>query len=124
MGSGKDLAHWISAGIAVAMAALFFCDFAGAQQYNEKLFEGMKYRLVGPHRGGRSITAVGVVSEPNTYYFGAVSGGVWKTTNRGMDIDFDPSNPHILFAALWEARPTPWSLTSGGPGRGEEVDRA
>src|SRR5206468_554624 len=35
-----------------------------------------------------------------------------------IDLVFDPNNPHILFAALWEAQRTPWSLTSGGPGSG------
>jgi len=55
-----------------------------AQNYDEKLFNGLKYRLIGPYRGGRALTAVGVPSEPHTYYFGAVAGGVWKTTNGGM----------------------------------------
>jgi len=44
--------------------------------------DGLKYRLVGPFRGGRAtgVTGVtGVISEPNTYYFGAATGGLWKT---------------------------------------------
>src|SRR5262245_18354607 len=56
----------------------------GAESYPDALFKGRNYRLIGPWRGGRSLTAVGVPSEPNTYYFGAVGGGVWKTTNGGM----------------------------------------
>ena len=36
----------------------------------------------------------------------------------GIDIVFDPQNSHMLFAAMWEAGRTPWSLTSGGPGSG------
>jgi photosystem II stability/assembly factor-like uncharacterized protein len=209
-----------------------------AESYPDALFKGMKYRLIGPWRGGRALTAVGVPSEPNTYYFGAVAGGVWKTTNGGMswtplfdkeavssigsvavsdsdpsilyvgtgeacirgnishgdgvyksvdagktwkniglkdtrhigrvlihprnpdiayvaalghaygvnaergvfrttdggktwekvlykdektgaiDLALDPKNPGVLFAVLWEAGRTPWSLTSGGPGSG------
>jgi photosystem II stability/assembly factor-like uncharacterized protein len=201
-------------------------------------FKGMKYRLVGPFRGGRSLTASGVAGDPNTYYFGSTGGGVWKSTNGamtwspvfdkqtvsaigslaiapsdpnivyagtgeacirgnishgdgiyktadggktwkdvglrdsraigkvivdpknadvvfvaalghpfgpnaergifrttdggktwekvlykdentgGIDIAFDPHNSHILFASLWEARRTPWGLSSGGPGSG------
>ena len=46
-------------------------------------FKGMKYRLIGPWRGGRAMAAVGISSDPHTYYLGATGGGVWKTTNGG-----------------------------------------
>lgn len=39
-------------------------------------FKGMKYRLIGPFRGGRSLTAAGIPGDPNTYYFGSTGGGV------------------------------------------------
>jgi photosystem II stability/assembly factor-like uncharacterized protein len=204
----------------------------------EKAFKGMKYRLIGPFRGGRSLTAAGVPGDPTTYYFGGTGGGVWKSADGamtwspvfdnegtsaigslavansnpnvvyvgtgeacirgnishgdgvyktldggktwknvglrdsraigkiiinpanpdivfvaalghpygpnsergifrtsdggktwervlykdentgGVDIAFDPHNPNILFAAMWQARRTPWSLASGGPGSG------
>src|SRR5712692_4152952 len=110
----------LSVGMAAALvAASLLCSLgASAQQYDEKLFDGMKYRLIGPYRGGRSITAVGVPSEPNTYYFGAVSGGVWKTTNGGMtwtplfdkqsvssigSIAVADSDPNIVYAGTGEA---------------------
>ncbi len=47
-------------------------------------WKGMQYRLVGPFRGGRVVAVSGVVGEDNVYYFGAVAGGVWKTTNGGL----------------------------------------
>jgi len=50
----------------------------------EKAFKGMKYRLIGPFRGGRSLTAVGIPGDPTTYYFGATGGGVWKSTDAAM----------------------------------------
>ncbi len=49
----------------------------------EKPLKGMKYRLIGPFRGGRSLTAAGIPGDPTTYYFGATGGGVWKSTDAG-----------------------------------------
>ena len=209
-----------------------------ATRPEEKPFKGMQYRLIGPFRGGRSLTAAGIPGDPTTYYFGATGGGVWKSidgamtwsptfdkegtssigslavansnhnvlyagtgeacirgdishgdgvyrsldggktwknvglrdsraigkvsihpTNPdivfvaalghpygpnsergifrtsdggktwervlykdentgGIDVSFDPRNPNILFAALWEARRTSWNMSSGGPGSG------
>jgi len=43
----------------------------------------MRWRQVGPFRGGRALAIEGVVGEPDTYYFGAVAGGVWKTIDGG-----------------------------------------
>jgi photosystem II stability/assembly factor-like uncharacterized protein len=54
---------------------------AEAAKAEEKPFKGMKYRLIGPFRGGRSLTAAGVPGDPTTYYFGATGGGVWKSTD-------------------------------------------
>ncbi|MCL6259784.1 glycosyl hydrolase [Aquiflexum sp. TKW24L] len=54
-----------------------------SQQYDEKIYEAIQWRNLGPHRGGRSATVAGVASERNTFYFGATGGGVWKTTDGG-----------------------------------------
>jgi len=209
-----------------------------AQTLDDKALKGMKWRQIGPFRGGRALAVTGVAGDPETYYFGAVAGGAWKTQNGGLtwspmtdktgimsigaiavapsdpnivyvgtgescirgnisygdgmyksvdggktwarigledtqhiakivvhpqnpdiiyvaalghaygpnemrgvfrssdggktwqkvlykdaktggiDLVFDPNNPHILFAALWEAQRTPWSLISGGAGSG------
>jgi photosystem II stability/assembly factor-like uncharacterized protein len=50
-----------------------------------KLYEGLKYRLVGPYRGGRVTAVAGVTSQPSTYYFGATGGGVFKTSDGGFN---------------------------------------
>ncbi|MFD2203649.1 WD40/YVTN/BNR-like repeat-containing protein [Shivajiella indica] len=69
----------------VFVLALFFfgLEVAQGQTYEEKLYDAVQWRLVGPHRGGRSATVAGVASERNTFYFGATGGGVWKTTDGG-----------------------------------------
>ncbi len=206
--------------------------------FQAKQFKGLQWRQIGPFRGGRVLAVTGVPGHPRTFYFGAVSGGVWKTTDAGIswqplfqhqkvssigaiavapsdpnvvyvgtgescprgdlsfgdgmyksvdggktwkhiglndtrhiaaiivdpqnpdrvfvaalghvfgpnsergiyrsldggktwqrvlykddntggdDVVFDPQNPHILFAALWQVRRTPWGFSSGGPGSG------
>ena len=49
---------------------------AAANTVDPKTYGGMKWRLIGPFRGGRALSVTGVASQPNTYYFGAVAGGV------------------------------------------------
>lgn len=51
--------------------------------YDESLYAAIKYRNVGPYRGGRSCTVAGVPGDRNTYYFGSAGGGVWKTNDGG-----------------------------------------
>ena len=47
-------------------------------------FKPVKWRSIGPFRGGRSVTATGVVGDVNTYYMGTTGGGVWKTDDLGI----------------------------------------
>ncbi len=51
--------------------------------FQEDLYKGLNYRLVGPFRGGRSAAVTGVPGEPNLFYFGSTGGGIWKTTDGG-----------------------------------------
>src|SRR5689334_14292661 len=50
---------------------------------DEQLYSKLKYRLIGPFRGGRSGAATGSYTNKNTFYFGSTGGGVWKTTDGG-----------------------------------------
>jgi photosystem II stability/assembly factor-like uncharacterized protein len=59
-------------------------DAGDSSKPEDKLFKGMHYRLLGPFRGGRSLTAAGIPGDPTTYYFGATGGGVWKSTDGAM----------------------------------------
>ncbi|MEO8505586.1 MAG: glycosyl hydrolase [Acidobacteriota bacterium] len=51
--------------------------------FDDALFKALKWREVGPFRGGRSAAVEGLASQPLTYYFGSTGGGVWKTTDGG-----------------------------------------
>ena len=50
----------------------------------DSLYHGLKWRNIGPFRGGRSVTSSGVIGQPLTYYMGSTGGGVWKTTDAGI----------------------------------------
>lgn len=52
--------------------------------YDQSLYSGIRWRELGPFRGGRSSTITGVHHNPNLYYFGTVGGGVWRTTDAGQ----------------------------------------
>lgn len=54
-----------------------------AQSTDSPFFNGLRYRLVGPSRGGRVTTVTGVPSQPKTFYMGVASGGLFKTTDSG-----------------------------------------
>src|SRR5580704_8282700 len=82
-----------------------------AQEVSPDLFSGLTWRLIGPFRGGRTIAVSGVPGGSNTFYFGAVDGGIWKTTDAGTvwlpifddepiasigAIEVSPSDPNII----------------------------
>ncbi|HNR74360.1 MAG TPA: glycosyl hydrolase, partial [Cyclobacteriaceae bacterium] len=56
---------------------------AATLTYDEKLYNALEWRSIGPFRGGRSAAVTGVPGKPNLYYFGATGGGVWRTTDAG-----------------------------------------
>lgn len=93
-----------------------FCFWATAQ-FAPNLFNSMKYRMIGPHRGGRTVGAVGVPQQPNVFYIGVNNGGVWKTNDFGRtwkpifddqstgsvgDVAVAPSNPDVVYVASGE----------------------
>lgn len=51
---------------------------------NDSIFHGIKWRNIGPFRGGRSVAASGVIGQPHTYYMGSTGGGIFKTTDAGI----------------------------------------
>ena len=96
----------------------FAPDRIRGQQFDPHLYSGMHWRMIGPFRGGRALTAVGVPGQPSVFYFGAVGGGVWKTTNAGSTwtpifdaepvasigaIAVAPSDPNVIYVGSGEA---------------------
>ncbi len=78
--------------ILLSIAAIFIANIAAAQKDNLSvnhtdsiLFSQVKYRQIGPFRGGRSGTVAGSYKNKNTFFFGATGGGVWKTTDGGSN---------------------------------------
>ena len=73
----------------LTLTALIFSIYTFGQSkkskinYDESLYNSIEYRLIGPFRGGRAGTAVGVLNNPNLYYMGTAGGGVWKTQDAG-----------------------------------------
>src|SRR6201982_4071601 len=87
-------------------------------KYDETLFKGMKWRSIGPYRGGRVLAVSGVPGDPYTYYFGGVAGGVWRTIDGGNTwtplFDKEPissvgaiaiadSNPNVIYVGTGES---------------------
>src|SRR5262249_40925830 len=105
----------------VGAAFLLFAAVAAAlsaQTDDPRLWSALRWRMIGPFRGGRVLTAAGVPGEPERFYFGSVGGGVWRTDNAGRtwrpifdgqpiasigSIALAPSNASILYVGSGEA---------------------
>ena len=100
------------------ISLLLISTFTFAQTISPDLFSGLKWRLIGPFRGGRVVAVAGVPGQPATFYFGSVNGGIWKTTDAGVvwkpifdgqsigsigAIAVAASDPNILYAGTGES---------------------
>src|SRR5580658_6150521 len=83
-----------------------------------QLFSDLKWRMIGPFRGGRAVAVGGVPGAGNTFYFGAVDGGVWKTTDAGTvwnpvfdnqpvasigALEVSIANPNVIYVGTGES---------------------
>ena len=89
-----------------------------AQSVPPELINGLKWRLIGPFRGGRAVAVAGVPGDSTTFYFGSVDGGIWKTTDAGVvwkpifdgqpvasigALAVAPSDPNTIYAGTGES---------------------
>ncbi len=98
----------------------------------------LRYRMIGPFRGGRTKAATGVPGQPNVFYIGACNGGVWKSTDYGRvwtpifddqptgsigAIAVAPSNPNIVYVGSGEGLQRPDLSTGDGIYRSADAGR-
>jgi photosystem II stability/assembly factor-like uncharacterized protein len=91
---------------------------AAAQSVSPELLNGLKWRLIGPFRGGRVVAVAGVPGDSTTFYFGSVNGGIWKTIDAGIvwtpifdgqpvgsigALAVAPSDPKVIYAGTGES---------------------
>ncbi|HXJ38138.1 MAG TPA: hypothetical protein VNH18_02600, partial [Bryobacteraceae bacterium] len=114
----RSLPLLLAAVVVVCVHATGSALRGGAQRFDQKLFGGMHWRMIGPFRAGRSLAVTGVRGQADVYYFGSVNGGVWKTNDAGRTWNpiFDaepvgsigaiavaPSNAHVIYVGSGEA---------------------
>ncbi len=118
------IATLLALGISLCMAFGVIGWTTNAQQSTQAAtsnpLSGLRWRNIGPYRGGRSVAVAGVASQPNTYYFGGVGGGVFKTSDGGVNwepvsdgqgfgtgtvgaIEVSLSDPNVVYVGMGEA---------------------
>src|SRR5579862_3993152 len=115
--------------VLVSIVALCMPHVAVGQQVGPSLYQNMRWRMIGPFRGGRTVAATGVPGQPNVFYIGVNDGGVWKTDDFGLTwaAIFDdqptgsigalavaPSNPDIIYVGSGEGLQRPDLSTGDG----------
>lgn len=113
----------------IFFAPLLFVSFQTFAQIDPSYFNAMRWRSIGPYRGGRTVGASGVAEQPNVFYIGVNNGGVWKTTDYGRTwfpifdsestgsigtVAVAPSNPDVVYVGSGEGLHRPDLSTGNG----------
>jgi photosystem II stability/assembly factor-like uncharacterized protein len=108
---------------------LLIPSFAWAQPISPKLYGSLRWRMIGPFRGGRTVGATGVPGKPNEFYVGVNNGGVWKTNDFGRvwtpifddqptgsigALAVAPSKPEVIYVGSGEGLQRPDLSTGDG----------
>lgn len=109
-----------------------------AQRIDPRTYAELRWRMIGPFRGGRTKAAAGIATQPNVFYVGATNGGVWKTTDFGTTwkpifddqptgsigaIAVAPSNPDIVYVGSGEGLQRPDLSTGDGMYRSADAGK-
>lgn len=107
---------------ALAFSLLLVASQLTAQPVDHSLAGALRWRMIGPHRGGRTVGGVGVPQKPNVFYIGVNNGGVWRTSDYGRtwvpifdsqptgsigDVAVAPSNPNVIYVGTGEGLQRP-----------------
>ncbi len=113
----------------ILTSIIFELSAMASGQYNPSFYQEMKWRMIGPYRGGRTVGATGVPGQPNVFYIGVNNGGVWKTNDYGRTwipvFDNQPtgsvgalavalSDPNIIYVGSGEGLQRPDLSTGDG----------
>ena len=132
--------------ILLSLSILFFAPQIQSQRKKKTpvytpvdttIFQGLKWRNIGPFRGGRSVASAGIAEDPMTYYMGGTGGGIWKTTDAGITwknisdgyfqtgtvgaIGIAPSDPNVIYVGMGE-HAVRGVMTSSGDGMYKSTD--
>lgn len=112
----RSAVKWLATLAIITLGTISGAAFG--QQIGPSDYQAMRWRLIGPFRGGRAITVTGVAGNPSLFYFGGVDGGVWKSADSGRvwqalwthepvasigAMAVAPSNPSVIYAGTGEA---------------------
>lgn len=119
----------------ISILILCLCSTLSQAQIEPLSYQGLKYRMIGPFRAGRTVGAVGIPTQPNVFFIGHNNGGVWKTDDYGRtwnpifddaptgsvgDLAVSPTHPAIIYVGTGEGLHRPDLAVGDGMFKSED----